>query len=190
MRFASEALVVFLASLLGAGSVAGQGPTVEKPTPSPTPSPSASPSLSGKLLSYWYETPAQRSAVPLLHFEDAAEVRALEMNEAIARFFDSGDEKGDMKRGATPGGAPTLAEMAPYRPHTSPSLDFLALAKGIKDAGIGVLKRKYTSRVERNEQLLRELLLKDAASPSPTPGPSPGASPQPSPSPAPRPSLR
>jgi len=50
------------------------------------------------------------------------------MNAAIARFFDRRDEKGNMMRGATPGGAPTLSQMEAYRPHLSPSISLLGLA--------------------------------------------------------------
>lgn len=50
------------------------------------------------------------------------------MNAAIARFFERGDEKGNMLRGATPGGAPTLREMAPYRPHVTPAANLLGVA--------------------------------------------------------------
>lgn len=106
------------------------------------------------------------------------EVRALEMNMAIARFFDPVDEKGDMQRGATPGGAPTLDEMRAYRPHVSPSADLTSLAfwalRGLKE-GLGGVRK---TRVERNEELLRALLL---ASAEPTPTPSTGATPTPTP---------
>jgi hypothetical protein len=128
-----------------------------------------------RLLPYWYETEAQRSARPLLHFQDKVEVRALEMNAAIARFFDPADENGDMTRGATPGGAPTLAEMRNYRPHVSPSIDFLSLAAWAANLGKGAVSKRYKSRVERNEELLRALLLGEY----PTPVPSPSASPSP-----------
>lgn len=152
-------------------------------SPSPSPSPAPSPKPRYLLIPYGFETEQQRSTVPLLRFEDQADVRSLEMNEAIARFFDNKDDRGDMRRGATPGGAPSLAEMAPYRPHVSPALDFLGLAKGIAELGVGVLKQKYKSRVERNEELLRALLLRESASPIPTP--EAGASPSPTPSPTP-----
>lgn len=180
MRFPPEALVL----LLGA-AVAGAQVSEPSPTPSPSPAPSALPSPTvapaAKLLPYWYETEAERSRAPLLHFEDRAEVRALEMNAAIARFFDPSDETGDMTRGATTGGAPTLGEMKNYRPHASPSLDFLSLAKWAASLGKGAISRRYRSRVERNEELLRALLLGEY----PAPGPDPAASPTPSPSPSP-----
>lgn len=115
-----------------------------------------------------------------LRFEDRAEVLGIEMNAAIARFFDK-DGNGDMLRGATPGGAPSLAEMKNYRPHMSPSIDFLSLAKWAASLGKGALSRPYKSRVERNEELLRALLL----GLHPTPTPTPAASPSPSPSPTP-----
>jgi hypothetical protein len=98
------------------------------------------------------------------------------MNAAIARFFDSSEEKGDMLRGATPGGAPTLGEMAPYRPHVSPSLSLLGLAFL---AGKEIHKRWKPGRVDKGEALLRELLLNPPPSPSPSPAPS--ASPSPTP---------
>lgn len=174
MRFAPEALVLFLGAVSAQAQVGGPSPT-----PSPSPSPTAAPVA--KLLPYWYETETQRNAGPMLHFEDRAEVRALEMNAAIARFFDPADEKGDMRRGATPGGAPTLAEMKNYRPHVSPSIDFLSLAAWAASLGKGAISRRYRSRVERNEELLRALLLGE----HPTPAPTPAASPSPSPSPTP-----
>lgn len=180
MRFALGTLFV----LVGTASVATPPPpqspaaaaaspsSSPSPRPSETPSPSPSPTPTAKLLPYWYETEAQRSAGPFLRFEDRAEVRALEMNMAIARYFDPVDEKGDMQRGATPGGAPTLDEMRAYRPHVSPSADLTALAlwamHGLKDGFGGIRK----TRVERNEELLRALLLA-SAEPTPTPSPSP-----------------
>lgn len=173
MRFAPEALFLFLGAAVASAQVSGPSP---KPSASPSPSPSPRPAA--KLLPYWYETEAQRSAGPLLHFEDRAEVRALEMNAAIARFFDK-EGNGDMLRGATPGGAPTLADMKNYRPHVSPSIDFLSLAVWAANLGKGAISRRYKSRVERNDELLRALLLGE----HPTPAPSPSASPSPSPSP-------
>ena len=179
MRFAPEALFLFLGAAVARAQVSEPSPT---PSPSPVPAASPAPTVAAaKFLPYWYETEAQRSAAPLLRFEDRAEVRALEMNAAIARFFDSSDEKGDMMRGATPGGAPTLSEMRNYRPHLSPSLDFLSLAKWAASLGKGAISRRYRSRVERNEELLRALLLGE----HPTPSPSPSASPSPTPSPKP-----
>lgn len=172
MRIAPEALVLFLAAV----SAAAQG-SAPSPTPSPSPSPSPAAAPAAKLLPYWYETEAQRNAGPLLHFEDRAEVRAMEMNAAIARFFDPADEKGDMTRGATPGGAPTLAEMKNYRPHVSPSLDFLSLAKWAASLGKGAISKRYRSRVERNEELLRALLLGEHPAPAPSPSPSPSPTP-------------
>lgn len=117
-----------------------------------------------------------------LRFEDRAEVLGIEMNAAIARFFDK-DGTGDMLRGKTPGGAPTLAEMRNYRPHVSPSIDFLSLVALAAKLGKGALLKPYKSRVERNEELLRALLLGEHG----TPTPSAVASPSPSPTPTPRP---
>jgi len=180
MRFALGTLFV----LVGTAAVAGPPPPQSaaaaaaspSPTPRPSPAPSPSPTPAAKLLPYWYETEAQRSAVPFLRFEDRAEVRAMEMNMAIARYFDPVDEKGDMQRGATPGGAPTLDEMRAYRPHVSPSADLTALAfwaiHGLKNGFGGVRK----TRVERNDEVLRALLLA-TAEPTPTPTPSPSPSP-------------
>jgi hypothetical protein len=202
MKPAAETLIVFLsASLAGfrhqaPSSVGGATPT---PAPaaaaSPSPSPSASPSPASRagatpvpalppapttraarkgLAQYGFETREERSAVPLLRFEDEADVRSIEMNAAIGRYFDPEESGGDMMRGATPGGAPTLAEMRNYRPHTSPSADFLGLALWAVKGGVGELMKLRKTRVERNEELLRALLLRNVdASPSPTPTPSP-----------------
>ena len=106
------------------------------------------------------------------------------MNAAIARFFDKSDPSGDMRRGVAPGGAPTLSEMANYRPQLAPALDFVGIAMALKELGKGLISRAYKSRVERNEELLRELLLRNAAEPTPTPEPAGAASPSPSPTPA------
>ena len=182
MRFSLEALVLFVGALGVAAQAAPQTGAAAAATPSPTPSPSPSPTPSpggSKLLPYWYEAERPRTAGPLLRFEDQAEVRALEMNAAIARFFDNSDDNGDMTRGATPGGAPTLAEMKNYRPHMSPSIDFLSLAAwAAKEIKNGV-SRRYKSRVERNEEVLRALLLGEFPTPSPTPSSSPSPSPSP-----------
>jgi hypothetical protein len=105
---------------------------------------------------YGFESVRDPSVVPLLRFEDKAEVRSLEMNAAIARFFDQGDEKGNMLRGATPGGAPTLRDMAPYRPHVTPSMDLLSAA---------VLAAK---EIKRQIDLHKGM---PAAEPSPSPSP-------------------
>src|SRR5436190_23313134 len=105
MRFPPGTLFVFLASQ--ASITASQPSTHGAPAPAsaPSPSPSATPSPTPryKLIPYGFESASDRSQVPLLRFEDKTEVRALEMNAAIARFFDKSDEKGDMLRGATPG---------------------------------------------------------------------------------------
>ena len=96
------------------------------------------------------------------------------MNAAIARFFDDIDEKGDMLRGATPGGAPTLKEMALYRPHVSPGVDFLSVLSALKE----LRKQTRNRRAQKGDELLRALLLATASpspTPSPTPSPSPGA---------------
>ena len=167
MRFGPEALFVFLGAGIAGAAAPSPWPPSQGPSPSPAAAPSPSPTPRYKLVPYAFENAQQRSTVPLLRFEDKAEVRALEMNAAIARFFVQGDEKGNMRRGATPGGAPTLAEMGPYRPHVSPSLDLLSLAfLAVKEL------RKQIRNHERNEgeELLRTLLL---ATPSPTPSPSP-----------------
>ena len=161
MRFAPETLFLFLVA-----AVARAGPQ-----PPASPSPSTAPRY--KLAPYGFESAGERSTVPLLRFEDEAEVRSLEMNAAIARFFDKGDEKGNMLRGATPGGAPTLREMGPYRPHVSPSLDLLSLAfLAVKE----VRKQVRNHKKNAGEDLLRTLLLA-TPTPTPSPFPSPSASP-------------
>lgn len=171
MRLGLATFVVLLAANGSAQPSAAPSPS---PTPAAAASPTPTPTPRARLLPYWYETEQQRNAGPMLHFEDQAEVRALEMNAAIARFFDSADDKGDMRRGATPGGAPTLDEMKGYRPHVSPSIDFLSLAFWAAKELKGGMGSRYKSRVRRNEELLRSLLLATASpTPSPTPSPSP-----------------
>jgi hypothetical protein len=119
MRFPLGTLLVFLGTAASAGAVEAQpgGARAASATPSPTPR--------YNLVPYGFETARERSAVPLLRFEERAEVRALEMNAAIARFFEKADEKGNMLRGATPGGAPPLRDLGPYRPHVTPALNLL-----------------------------------------------------------------
>ncbi len=179
MRFAPEALVLFLGALVVATHASAQV-RESSPTPSPSanPSPTPSPNPQYRLLQYVFEEPRPPMIGESLRFEDRAEVLGIEMNAAIARFFDK-DGNGDMTRGATPGGAPSLAEMKNYRPHISPSIDFLSLAKWAASLGKGAVSKNYKSRVERNEELLRALLLGEL----PTPTPSPATSPSPSPSP-------
>lgn len=162
MRVAAASVVLMLvaaASVPATDSLLAQ-PPLESPAPSPSPvasaSPSPSPGFRYKLLPYGFETPEQRSTVPLLRFEDKTEVRALEMNAAIARFF----EKGSMLRGATPGGAPTLRDMAPYRPHVTQGADFL---------GAAVLAAKHLREAMEN----RKKMAPAAPSPSPSPNPLP-----------------
>ena len=57
--------------------------------------------------------------------------------------------------------------------HMAPGLQSFALYAGLamarKDMGKGVFSKVYKSRVERNEELLRALLLRDAAQATPTP---------------------
>jgi hypothetical protein len=185
MRFRPEALVVLL---IAGRAFPGpeQDPQAGSAPSSPSPSPTATPRY--KLIPYGFESANDRSTGPLLRFEDRTEVRSLEMNAAIARYFDK-DGNGDMMRGATPGGAPSLAEMKNYRPHMSPSIDFLSLAMWAANLGKGAISRRYKSRVERNEELLRALLLGEHPTPPPSPAPlaspSPAASPTPSPKPSP-----
>ena len=157
-----ETLFVFLAAAM-AGR-ASSSPQVPTPTASPSPSASASPSPTPryKLVPYGFESAQARSAVPLLRFEDKAEVRALEMNAAIARFFEKGDEKSNMLRGATPGGAPPLRDMVPYRPHVTPGMDLLSAAiLAVKETKRQIGLHKGMPRVD------------PTPSPSPTPTPSP-----------------
>ncbi|MBK5256451.1 MAG: hypothetical protein JJE39_10495 [Vicinamibacteria bacterium] len=122
---------------------------------------------------YAFENRQSRSGVPWPRFEDKAEVRSLEMNAAIARFFDPGDENGNMLRGATPGGAPTLRDMTPYRPHVTPGADFLgATLMAVKE-----IRKHFRNRtVQKGEEMLRALLLAQPPTPSPSPttSPSPG----------------
>ena len=159
MRFAPETLVVFLATsvAVGAPPVLSQAPAPAPPGASPLPSPSPSPTPRYKFVPYGFEGARDKTVVPLLRFEDKAEVRSLEMNAAIARFFDHGDEKGNMLRGATPGGAPTLREMAPYRPHVTPGMNLLSAA----EIAVKEIKKQIDQR--------RGLPPPD---PSPTPSPS------------------
>lgn len=100
--------------------------------------------------------------MPLLRFEDEAEVRSLEMNAAIARFFDKRDERGNMLRGATPGGAPTRSEMAEYRPGVTPGVSLLGLAL--------VVGKEIRKQIEQRKRM-------PPAEPSPSPSPSPAGSP-------------
>ena len=165
MRFGPEALFVFLgAALAGA---AASGPSNQSPSPAPSPSPSAtaspSPTPRYKLVPYGFESARERSAVPLLRFEDKTEVRALDMNAAIARFFDKGDEKGNMLRGATPGGAPTLRDMAPYRPHVTPGLNLLGAAVAAA--------REIKKQIDLHQEM-------PGVEPSPSPAPSPSPTPR------------
>ncbi len=154
MRPAPEALLVVLALMAasaGSARTLPQSPaTAALPSPSPTPR--------YKLLPYGFESPKERSTVPLLRFEDHAEVRALEMNAAIARFFDKSDDRGNMLRGATPGGAPTLRDMTAYRPHVTPAIDLL----GVAAAAVREIRKQIDLR--------RGM---PAAEASPTPSPKP-----------------
>lgn len=161
MRIGPGTLFLFL-GLLSPAVPAVAAPTPrEGPTPVPSPSPSPSPRY--KLLPYGFETAADRSKVPLLRFEDRAEVRGLEMNAAIARFFDKGSDKGNMLRGATPGGAPTLRDMAPYRPHVTPGVNLL----GVAVAAVQEIRKQ----IDRRRGM-------PAVEPSPTPSPSPSPTPR------------
>jgi hypothetical protein len=168
MGFATETLLILLAAggsgvALGlapqAAATDGNSPAVEDresypgasaSAPSPTPTPRY------KLIPYAFETPQSRSTAPLLRFEDRTEVRSLEMNQAIARFFDRGDDNGNMLRGATPGGAPTLREMASYRPHVTPGADLLGVA--------ALAAREIRKQLDRRKGML-------PAEPSPSPSP-------------------
>lgn len=141
--------------------------------PAASPSPSAAPRY--KLIPYGFESVRDASPLPLLRFEDETEVRALEMNAAIARFFDRTEDKGNMLRGATPGGAPTLREMGPYRPHVAPSLNLLGAILAVIESR----KRERTTTSPKGEALLRALLL---AAPTPTASPTPSPSPTSTPS--------
>ena len=154
MRFGPEALFVFLGAAIS--GAAAPPPVAPSPTPQPSASASPSPTPRYKLIPYAFESAQERSAVPLLRFEDKAEVRALEMNAAIARFFEKSDEKGNMRRGATPGGAPTLSQMAPYRPHVTPGLDLLGAAV--------VVAKEIRKQIDLRKGM-------PAADPSPSPTP-------------------
>jgi len=98
--------------------------------------------------------------VPFLRFQDRAEVRSLEMNEAIARFFDRKEDGGSMLRGATPGGAPSLDEMHGYRPHATAGANFLGAAV-------------VAARAIKKELAQRRGMPPPDPSPSPSPTPLP-----------------
>jgi hypothetical protein len=160
MRFSGDLLLFLLAATIG--EAAGGPPASPTPSPSPSPSPpvtaSPSPTPRYKLLPYGFETAQERTTVPLLRFEDKTDVRALEMNEAIARFFEKSDDKGNMLRGATPGGAPTLSEMAAYRPHVTAGVDLLG--------GAIAAAREIKRQIDLHKSL-------EPVEPTPTPTPSP-----------------
>ena len=158
MRFAPETLVMVLATSTSVAAIRPPLQDAASGTPSPSPSPAAAPSPTPryKLIPYGFETAKDRTTVPLLRFEDETEVRSLEMNAAIARFFDPHDEKGNMLRGATPGGAPTLRDMAPYRPHVTPALNLLGVA------AIAVMEIK--KQIDAHKRM-------PPADPSPSPSP-------------------
>lgn len=156
MRIGLGTLFSFLGFLSPAVPAAAAPTSPAQPAPAASPSPSPSPRY--KLLPYGFETATDRSKVPLLRFEDRAEVRGLEMNAAIARFFDKSSDKGNMLRGATPGGAPTLRDMAPYRPHVTPGVNLL----GIAVAAVQEVRKQ----IERRKGM-------PAVDPSPSPSPSP-----------------
>ncbi len=132
--------------------------TATSGAPSPSPTAAPAPTQKYKLIPYGFETAKDRTTGPLLRFEDAAEVRSLEMNAAIARFFDRSDEKGNMLRGATPGGAPTLRDMALYRPHVTPAVNLLGAA------ALAVMEIK--KQIDAHKRM-------PPADPSPSPTPSP-----------------
>lgn len=163
MRFGPGTFVAFLAACVSTAAMEWPPQASPAPTPSAssTPSPPVlSPSPKYKLLPYGFVTTQERSTVPLLRFNDEAEVRSFEMNAAIARFFDKSDDKGNMLRGATPGGAPTLRDMAPYRPHVTPAINLL---------GVAVLAAKeIRKQIDQHQRM-------PAADPSPSPKPSPGS---------------
>jgi len=151
-RFAPGTLLLLLGAVASPAAIQSPPGGSRAASASPTPAPRY------KLVPYGFETTQERSAVPLLRFEDQAEVRGLEMNAAIARFFEKTDEKGNMLRGAMPGGAPSLRELGPYRPHVTPALNLLgAVMLGVQE----VRKRPRRGM--------------PSASPSPTPSPSPTA---------------
>ncbi|MBP9946915.1 MAG: hypothetical protein KBH14_10985 [Vicinamibacteria bacterium] len=163
MRFAPGALVLFLA----ATNAAAQDPSprpASSPAPAVSPTPAASPGPTPRyrLIPYGFERVQAPSPVPLLRFQDEAEVRSLEMNAAIARFFDKREDRGNMLRGATPGGAPTRREMAEYRPGVTPGVSLLGLAL--------VVGKEVRKQIERRKGM-------PPAEPSPSPTPSPAASP-------------
>ncbi len=152
MRFAPETLFLFLGLAASAGAVQPPpgNPRAASPSPSPTPR--------YKFIPYGFESAQDRSTLPLLRFEERAEVRGLEMNAAIARFFDSTEEKGNMLRGSTPGGAPPLRDLGPYRPHVTPALNLLG--------AVILATEEVKKQAERRKGM-------PAANPSPSPSPTP-----------------
>ncbi|MBP6705456.1 MAG: hypothetical protein KA385_18225 [Vicinamibacteria bacterium] len=161
MRFAPGALVLFLAATSAAAQEPAP-PAASSPSPGPTPAASPAPTPRYRLIPYGFERVQAPSPVPLLRFQDEAEVRSLEMNAAIARFFDKREDRGNMLRGATPGGAPTRREMAEYRPGVTPGVSLLGLAL--------VVGKEVRKQIERRKGM-------PPAEPSPSPTPSPAASP-------------
>ena len=178
MRFAFGTLLLFLGATPLIPSVRASSQGAPPPTStlqgaaspstsvSSAPAPSPSPTPRYKLIPYGFESAKERTMVPLLRFEDKTEIRSLEMNAAIARFFEPGDEKRSLLRGATPGGAPTLRDMAEYRPHVTPALDLMG-------ATIALVK-EIRKQVENHKSLPPA-----ETSPTATPTPSPTAAPRP-----------
>ena len=149
-------IVVALAisSVLG-GRAAAQGAPPATPTPSPSPSPltlDVEKHVDQVLAEAGKDTP---------RFETTIEVVGKSPQIMLERFFGGVDlECGPIGSVPAGGGAPTVEETRPFRPHLSPSVDFAALGRAIAQKLKGKGPEKfflYRVRGKNGEKyLLRE----------------------------------
>jgi hypothetical protein len=129
-------------------------------SPTPPPSPSPSPSIVIDVDRHVDEVLEEEAKRGTPRFETSIEVYGKSPQIMLERFFGGVDLECGPSGGAVGGGAPTVAETRPFRPHPSPSVDFAALgramAKKLKGKGP---ERFFLYRVRNKDRvnyLLRE----------------------------------
>ena len=149
-------LILLAVSSVMGGPAAAQG----APPATPTPSPSASP-FTLDVEKHVDQVLAEQAGKDTPRFETTIEVVGKSPQIMLERFFGGVDlECGPLGSVPAGGGAPTVEETRPFRPHLSPSVDFAALGRAIAQKLKGKGPEKfflYRVRSKNGEKyLLRE----------------------------------
>jgi hypothetical protein len=125
--------------VLAISGVLGGRASAQSASPTPSPSP-----LTLDVEKHVDEVLAEEATKGTPRFETTIEVVGKSPQIMLERFFGGVDlECGPIGSVAAGGGAPTVAETRPFRPHPSPSVDFAALGRAVAQKLKGKGPEKY-----------------------------------------------